>query len=111
MLKRRREFEYKINGITKSLQDFKDYIQYEKVVLKDIKIRRNKFRVMERKNAIEFKISQRIKYLYDIALQRFSNDYQFSLQYFKFCKDSIYTQAATNIIQNMIKVSIEIFNI
>lgn len=104
LLKQRRQFEYKINGITKNLQDFKDYIQYEKILLKDIKIRRNKMRVMERKNAIEFKILRRIKYLYDIALQRFSNDYQFSMQYFKFCKESIYTQAASHIMHNMIKV-------
>lgn len=61
---------------------------------------------MERKNAIEFKISRRIKYLYDIALQRFSNDYQLFMQYFKFCKESTYTQAASHVIQNMIKVSI-----
>lgn len=110
LLKQRKEFEYKINGITKNLQDFKDYIQYEKVLLKDIKIRRNKMRVMDRKNAIEFKISRRIKYLYDIALQRFSNDYQLSLQYFKFCKESIYTQAASHIIHNMIKVCMSLMS-
>lgn len=60
---------------------------------------------MEKKSAIDFKILRRIKYLYDIALQRFPNEYQFSMSYFKFCKDSVYSQAATHVIQNMIKVS------
>lgn len=103
--KKREEFEYKINGMTKNLQDFLDYINYERIILKDIKIRRNKFRVMDRKNAIEFKISKRIKYLYDIAIQRFSNDYQLFISYFKFCKESDYTGAASRIMETMIKVS------
>lgn len=105
IISKRREFEYKINGVTKHLQDFKDYINYEKAILKDIKIRRNKHRIMEKKNVIEFKISKRIKYLYGIALQRFSNDYQLSLAYFKFCKDFDYQRAASQAIQTILKVS------
>lgn len=103
-MKKRKEFEYKINGITKNLQDYKDYIQYEKIVLKDTRLRRSKMRIAEKKGSIDFKIKRRIKYLYDIAIQRFSNDYQLSMAYFKFCKESGYGQAATHIIQNMIKV-------
>lgn len=102
-MRKRKEFGYKINGVTKNLQDFKDYIRYEKILLKDIKLRRNKYRVADRKGGIEFKILKRIKNLYEISLQRFSNDFSLYLSYFKFCKESNYNRAAS-LIQNMIKV-------
>ncbi|CAH1169626.1 unnamed protein product [Phaedon cochleariae] len=103
IMKKRKHFECKINGAMKNIQDFKDYIQYEKVILKDIKLRRNKLRIADRKSSIEFKILKRIKYLYEIATQRFSNDFNLCLMYFKFCKESNYNQAASLVIQNMIK--------
>ncbi|XP_074042828.1 U3 small nucleolar RNA-associated protein 6 homolog [Leptinotarsa decemlineata] len=103
IMKKRRHFECKINGVMKNLQDFKDYIQYEKILLRDIKLRRNKLRIADKKNSIEFKILKRIKYLYEIALQRFSNDFQLSLSHFKFCKESKFDQPASLVIQNMIK--------
>ncbi|XP_018563302.1 U3 small nucleolar RNA-associated protein 6 homolog [Anoplophora glabripennis] len=103
ILKKRKHYEYKINGVSKNLQDFKNYIQYEKILLRDIKVRRNKYRVADRKNSIEFKILKRIKYLYEIALQRFSNDFALCLSYFKFCKEFNYNRPASLVIQNMIK--------
>ncbi|XP_056634164.1 U3 small nucleolar RNA-associated protein 6 homolog [Diorhabda sublineata] len=103
ILKKRKHFECKINGVMKNIQDYKDYIQYEKTLLKDIKLRRNKLRIAERKSGIEVKILKRIKNLYEIASQRFSHDFNFSLAYFKFCKESNFNQAASLVVQNMIK--------
>jgi hypothetical protein len=56
-LKTRKEFEYKINGVSKNLQDFKEYILYEKVLLKQIHNRRDKNMIAERKSGIEYKNS------------------------------------------------------
>ncbi|KAJ3634573.1 hypothetical protein MTP99_007523 [Tenebrio molitor] len=103
ILKTRKEFEYKINGVSKNLQDFKEYILYEKVLLKQIHNRRDKNMIAERKSGIEYKILRRIKNLYEIALQRFSNDFSLCLSYFKFCKQSNYINAASVAVQNMIK--------
>lgn len=105
ILKTCRHFENKINGPTKDLQDFKNYIQFEKNLLRDTKLRRNKLKIGAKKNKIEFKILKRIKYLYEIALQRFTNDFSLCLAYFKFCHESNYHQAASLAIQNMLKVS------
>jgi U3 small nucleolar RNA-associated protein 6 len=105
ILKTRKEFEYKINGVSKNLQDFKEYILYEKVLLKQIHNRRDKNMIAERKSGIEYKILRRIKNLYEIALQRFSNDFSLCLSYFKFCKQSNYINAASVAVQNMIKVN------
>ncbi|KAJ8976634.1 hypothetical protein NQ317_011141 [Molorchus minor] len=93
ILRRRKHFGYKINGVIKNLQDYKDYIMYEKLILKTIKLRRNKYRVADRKNSLEFKIIKRIKHLYEVVLQRFSNDFSVYLSYFKFCKECNYNRA------------------
>ncbi|RZC34342.1 U3 small nucleolar RNA-associated protein 6 -like, partial [Asbolus verrucosus] len=49
ILKARKEFEYKINGVSKSLEDFKEYILYEKILLKQVYSRRDKSMISERK--------------------------------------------------------------
>lgn len=100
----RKEYEYKINGVSKNKQDFQDYINYEKMVLKQIHTTFNKNVNVDRRNAIEYKIIRRIKNLYEIGLQRFSNDVSFYLSYFKFCKQSNFINAANVAVQNMIKV-------
>ncbi|XP_044262071.1 U3 small nucleolar RNA-associated protein 6 homolog [Tribolium madens] len=103
ILKTRKEFEYKINGVSKNLQDFKEYIMYEKVLLKQIHNRRDKHMIAERKTSLEYKILRRIKNLYEIALQRFSGDFSLCLSYFKFCKQRNDINAANIAVQKMIK--------
>ncbi|EEZ99856.2 U3 small nucleolar RNA-associated protein 6 homolog [Tribolium castaneum] len=103
ILKNRKEFEYKINGVSKNLQDFMEYITYEKVLLKQIEHRRDKNTIAERKSSIEYKILRRIKNLYEIALQRFSGDFSLCLSYFKFCKQTHDINAANIALQTMIK--------
>lgn len=78
---------------------------YEKVLLKQIHNRRDKLKIADRKSSIEYKIMKRIKNLYEIALQRFPGDFSFCLSYFKFCKQSNNINAASVVVQNMIKVT------
>ncbi|CAH1963929.1 unnamed protein product [Acanthoscelides obtectus] len=103
ILKTRKQHEYKINGVTKKLEDFMNYIMYEKAVLRDIRIRRNKLRIVDKKGAIEYSITKRIKHLYEIAIQNYSNDFPLCLSYFKFCKEANFHQRASLIIQSITK--------
>ncbi|VEN40546.1 unnamed protein product [Callosobruchus maculatus] len=108
IVKTRKEHEYRINGVTKHKEDYIAYIMYEKAVLKDIRIRRNKLGIADKKGAIEYKIIKRIHKLYENAIQRYSDDFPLSLSYFKFCKDANFQQTASLIIQNMTKKFIHI---
>lgn len=106
ILKTREEFEYKINRVSKDLKDIKDYIIFEKVLLKQIHNRRDKKKISEDKSSVEYKILKRIKSLYELALQRFSNDFSMYLSYLKFCKQHTYVKVESIVVQNMIKVFI-----
>nr|CAI5850416.1 unnamed protein product [Callosobruchus analis] len=108
IVKTRREHEYKINGVTKHKEDYIAYIMYEKAVLKDIRIRRNKLRIADKKGSIEYKIMRRIKNLYENAIQRNSDDFSLCLSYFKFCKEANFHQSASLIVQNMTKKFIHV---
>ncbi|CAG9833183.1 unnamed protein product [Diabrotica balteata] len=103
IIKKRKAFECKLNGVEKNLQHFKDYIDYELSLLKDIKLRRKKLKISEKKNKIEIRILKNIKSRYEIALQRFTNEMNLHLEYFKFCREYNFHQAAYLCVQNMIK--------
>ncbi|XP_028134688.1 U3 small nucleolar RNA-associated protein 6 homolog [Diabrotica virgifera virgifera] len=103
IIKKRKAFECKLNGVEKNLQHFKDYINYELSLLKDIKLRRKKLKISENKDKIEIRILNNIKSRYEIALQRFTNEMNFHLEYFKFCREYNFHQAACLCVQNMIK--------
>uniref|UniRef100_A0A6P7H3M7 U3 small nucleolar RNA-associated protein 6 homolog n=1 Tax=Diabrotica virgifera virgifera TaxID=50390 RepID=A0A6P7H3M7_DIAVI len=103
IIKKRRAFECKLNGVEKNLHHFKDYTDYELSLLKDIKLRRKKLKISENKNKIEISILKNIKSRYEIALQRFTNEMNLHLEYFKFCREYNFRQAAYLCVQNMIK--------
>nr|CAH7713735.1 unnamed protein product [Callosobruchus chinensis] len=108
IVKKRKEYEYKINGLTKHKEDYMAYIMYERAVLTDIRIRRNKLRIADKKGSIEYKIMRRIKNLYENAIQRHSDDFPLCLSYFRFCKEADFHQTASLVIQNMTKKFIHI---
>ncbi|XP_025828841.1 U3 small nucleolar RNA-associated protein 6 homolog [Agrilus planipennis] len=101
--KKRTDFEYKIHGLNKTLQDFREYIVYEQTLLKDIRLRRDKFRVGEKKDAIEHRIIKRIRELYEMAIQYYPNDFLLFIQFFKFCKRVNYVNTTNNIVTKMIQ--------
>lgn len=104
-MKKRKEFEYKINGLTKNPDDFKDYITYESTLLDTVRLRRNELRMGERKCTIIYKILGRIKGLYEMAAQRFSSNLSICLEYFTFCQKENYVHAASIAIVSLLQVS------
>lgn len=110
ILKMRKHFEYKINGIAKNRQDFMDYIEHEKTLLQTIKHRRNTMKIGEKMGDIEHKIMNRVKELYETTIHRFPDDTTLCLAYFKFCKQANYMNAASVAISNMLKVSLIFFS-
>ena len=104
-MKKRKEFEYKINGLTKNPEDFKDYITYESILLETIRLRRYEVRMGEGKCTLNYKILGRIRGLYEMAAQRFSNNLSICLEYFTFCQKENYINAASLAVTNLLQVS------
>lgn len=103
-MRRRKEFEHKIHAVTKEFKNFTDYINYERTLLKDINLRRNKFKIGEKKASIEFKIIKRIQNLYNSALQRFPNEISIFLSFLKFCRKVNQINAASEAVASIVKV-------
>lgn len=103
IFKKRKQYEHKIHAVTKDLKNYQSYIAYESCLLKDIDLRRNKYKIGEKKNSIEHRIIKRIKLLYELALQRFTDDLSLFLAFLKFCKKVNYVNAASDTVASMIK--------
>ncbi|KAB0795579.1 hypothetical protein PPYR_12418 [Photinus pyralis] len=103
IFKKRKQLEHKIHALTKDLKSYHDYINYEKCLLKDVALRRRKFKIAEKRNSIDQRIIKRIKSLYDTALQRFGDDLSLFLGFLKFCKKVNYVNAASDAVAHMIK--------
>lgn len=103
IFKKRKQYEHKIHAVTKDLKNYQSYIGYESCLLKNIDLRRNKYKIGEKKNSIEHRIIKRIKFLYELALQRFTDDVSLFLAFLKFCKKVNYVNAASDTVASMIK--------
>lgn len=102
---KRKNFEHKINASTKELKSFTDYIDYEQELLRNIRKRRDKRNIIDKKGSIENKIIRRIKNLYEIAFQRFPDDIPLLSSFLKFCKQINRINNACDVVSNMLKVN------
>lgn len=84
-IKRRTEYEYKLQKRTTCKQDILNYIEYES---KFAKLLRKRLKSMKHKELSKATLSlnARIHSLFDKALLKFSNDLSIWLQYIEFCK-------------------------
>lgn len=103
IIKKRRKFEYDLAKPTKTLHDYKNYIQHETNILRLVELRRNKQKISEKKQDIDYQIRKRIHKLYDTAIQRFADDDVLCLSYFKFAKLRNMTAAADSVVLTLMK--------
>lgn len=89
IVKKRKEFEYKIQRRTKCKEDYLRYIQYEMDLLKLLRLRREKKGITQKKADIEFIITNRVNRLFKQAIQRFKEDVKLWMSYIKFCKQML----------------------
>lgn len=98
----RRNMESKINNVSKNIDDYRNYISHETVILKKIRRNRERNKIRDKKNSVDFSIIRRIRRLYETALQRFPAEYSFHEGYHKFCKEHEFTSTASQAVDNMI---------
>ncbi|KAJ9578497.1 hypothetical protein L9F63_005226, partial [Diploptera punctata] len=84
ILKKRKEFEYKIQRRTKCKEDYLRYIQYEMDILKTIKLRRENLNM--KKIDVEYHVAHKLHKLFKTSVTKFGDDVRIWISYFKFCK-------------------------
>lgn len=95
IVKKRRQFEYRLQRPSPLKQDFVDYIDYEKhldrlrilrkkSVSRDLKAKGNK---KLKKSLSDYAGVRRILEIYRIATSRFKGDLELWFQYLEFCKE------------------------
>lgn len=83
-----------------------EYINFEIELIKTIKLRRDKFRVFEKKDDIEYSITKRITKLYRMALVYFKSDVDLWMSYINYCTQTRFLNAVTEAYKQMVNVSI-----
>ncbi|PNF31407.1 U3 small nucleolar RNA-associated protein 6-like protein [Cryptotermes secundus] len=104
IIKKRKEFEYKIQRRTKCKEDHLRYIQYEMDLLKLLRLRREKKGVTHKKADIEFVITNRVNRLFKQAIQRFKDDVKLWISYIKFCKQMRFRSSVSRTLVQMLQV-------
>lgn len=104
---KREDFEYKLRSVTKSLDHYLNYINYEIDVLTKIRTKRDQIEVGARKGGLEYKLIERVKNLYEQAVLRYPENFELCVNRFVFCKRINYVPAATTAIDFLLKVSNE----
>ncbi|KAK2704984.1 U3 small nucleolar RNA-associated protein 6 homolog [Artemia franciscana] len=104
IIKRRRDFEYKIQRFKKRKEDYLKYIQYEISIYKLLKLRRKKTGYSFKKEEIDHAISNRIGTLFRFCVFRFQDDIKLWLSYVDFCKQVNWTNRISKIFVKMLAV-------
>ncbi|KAI9563663.1 hypothetical protein GHT06_011127 [Daphnia sinensis] len=104
VVKKRRDFEYKLQKHTKVKEDYLKYIQYEINLLMLVRIRRNKIGCQFKKPEIDHAIGNRINKMFMYATSRFPSDLKIWLSHIEFCKRMRWTSSITRIFVRLLAV-------
>lgn len=87
IVRKRKQFEYKVHRHSKSKEDYLKYIEYESALLALLRKRRESEGYAFRKKEIDHAILNRIHSLFRAAIKRFQGDVSLWLTYIEFCKE------------------------
>lgn len=104
IMKKRREFEYKLRRKTKEKKDFMFYIEYEKSVLDLVKHRRNKSKCVGLRKEIDVCIVRRIHKLYELACSRFPGSLEVWKEHIEFCQKRKERAAVEKIFSHLMRL-------
>ncbi|XP_014486143.1 PREDICTED: U3 small nucleolar RNA-associated protein 6 homolog [Dinoponera quadriceps] len=103
VIKKYKEFEYKIQRYAKCRRDFEEYIHFKKDLLALIKQRRLKYGIMKKKSDIDFAVANKINNLYKTAINKF-NDITLWLDYITFCKELHFYSNISHTLNRMLQM-------
>ncbi|CAG0904133.1 unnamed protein product [Cyprideis torosa] len=88
LIKKRKEFEYRLHRQTKRKEDILGYIQYERNLKDLIRKRRQRLGKDQKRREIEYAINERICKLFRILTIRWKSDVQVWLSFIEFCRET-----------------------
>lgn len=109
LVETRRIYEYKLAGPNKTLEDFKQYIDYEMKTLKMLQERRRRHKCAEKKTDIDYRMRKRIKNLFEMALLKYADDIYLCLSYFEFGRTRNVSSASDSAVLTLMKVCTKIY--
>lgn len=104
IVKRKKEFEYKLERKTKRMEDYLSYIQYELHLYSLIKERRKKFGYHFKIKEIDNEIGRHILRLFKASVIRFPRDIKLWVSAFTFLKRMHWRIEASKLFQRMMRV-------
>jgi len=104
IIKKRRDYEYKLQKRTKNKGDYLKYIQYEIDLLSLLRLRRQKIGYHHKKSEIDYTIAKRINKIFNMAISRFPVDTKIWLFQIEFCKKMKWNSSISQIFIKMLKV-------
>uniref|UniRef100_A0A0V0G6L9 Putative u3 small nucleolar rna-associated protein 6 log isoform x3 n=1 Tax=Triatoma dimidiata TaxID=72491 RepID=A0A0V0G6L9_TRIDM len=102
--KKRKEYEYKMQRVSKCKEDIMRYIQYEMDLMKLIRQKRVEKGLNSKKNNVDYAIANHINKLFNQAIRRFPSDVRIWLSYIKFCKQVRFYTCASRILDQMLEL-------
>ena len=104
LLRKRKQFEYKLQKRSKSKDDFLEYIQYESNLLRLLNMRRESTGYSHKQAEIEGSIKTRINKLFKIMEHRNQSDVTIWLSHIQFLKSSGWEEAVSRMYLRMLQV-------
>lgn len=102
--KMRKDYEMKMQRVTKNKEDCLRYIQYEMNLLKLVKMRRQKKGLkVSKSSSIDYAIANRLNKLFILAIRWFPSDVRIWLSYIKFCKQVRFYASASRVLDQMLE--------
>ena len=104
VIKKRKNFEYKMQKKQKQKNDILAYIKYESSLLNLIALRRDQAKYMNKKNEIDHAIAKRINKLFRILEHRFPADLMVWSSHMAFLKEMEWNESIGKIYRRMLQV-------
>ncbi|RWS28499.1 U3 small nucleolar RNA-associated protein 6-like protein [Leptotrombidium deliense] len=104
IIKKRKQFEYKLQRRQKNKLMYLKYIAYEHSLFKLIRRRRERLRFFGSYQEIDYTVSKKIKWLYKKVIARYPNDVDLWFSYIKFCKDVNLSEEVGEVYSRMLQL-------
>lgn len=104
LIRKRKQFEYKLQKRTKVKEDFLEYIQYESNLLKLLEIRRESTGYHHKQAEIEGSVKNRINKLFKILEHRNQSDLTIWLSHIHFLKTQGWEEAVSRLYLRILQV-------
>ncbi|XP_071442395.1 U3 small nucleolar RNA-associated protein 6 homolog [Hetaerina americana] len=104
IIKKRKEFQYQIQRLAKTKEDYLRIVHYEMDILQLIRTRREKLGIFSNKSEIDYTIANRVNTLFKQTCLKFVKDYNLCKDYINFCQKMRFNASVGHTLDIMLRV-------